>query len=170
MSTKYEQISKENVLEATNKLRTQFERFIYRHEPELTGTEIDVNFKNLTEAIVRTDKRKEYYRYFHSMNISELKEAALLGFWIIKLKPFTVLKEESTLRTTVNEEFALHHIYCMIAHLVQKKNLGEVKQPSQNFLKDVIYTFQYRDLSKESMILLVASIAETNGIVFEDRL
>lgn len=124
----------------------------------------DINERNLAEAIVRTFKRKEYYKYFHNIpNISELKQASLLSFWIMKLKPFTVLEERSILRVSVNEKFALNIILSTIQYLLSKKQ-KEFIMPSKSLIQDTIYSFKYRDLSKEAIMMLADSLAYSQGI------
>lgn len=136
------------------------------HQMQQSGV-VDINARNLAEVISRTYKRKEYYRYFHNITkVSELKETALICFWLIKLKPFTVLDDKSVLRHSVNEKFSLNLILSQIKYLLDSKGM-DFKMPDQCFIQDTLYSFKYRDLSKEAMILFVDSVASAYGITID---
>lgn len=157
-------ISNEQLQKEIQSLTDDFKAFVEIEDKNLSDVDYDINRRNLAEAITRKFKRKEYFKYFHNMqNISELKEVSLLCFWIIKLKPFTVLPEDSKLRASVNEKFAFNLILSTIKFLLDKKGM-DFKKPDQSFTQDVIYSFKYRDFSKESMMMLVDSIAYSYGI------
>ena len=138
---------------------------------QLEGSkEVDINLRNLSEVVSRTYKRKEYYRYFHNISkVSELKETALTCFWLIKLKPFTVLNNDSPLRLSANEKFSLNLILSQIKYFLDLKG-KEFKMPDKSFIQDALYSFKYRDLSKEAMILFVDSLANAYGITIDSWL
>ncbi len=159
-------MSNTELSEEMEKIKISFYEFVKGEDENLSQhTEyIDINERNLIEAIVRTFKRKEYYKYFHNIDsISELKQASLLCFWIMKLKPFTVLLDDSLLRASVNEKFALNIILSTIQYLVWSKGLT-FKMPDRSLIQDIIYSFKYRDLSKEAIMMLSDSLAYSQGI------
>lgn len=140
---------------------------IYDAQNLTSTSDVNINLRNLAEVISRTYKRKEYYRYFHNIDkVSELKETALNSFWIIKLKPFTVLSDTSPLRPSVNEKFALNLILSQIQYLLNSKG-KDFHMPDKCFIQDTLYSFKYRDLSKEAMMLFVDSVANTYGITID---
>ena len=141
-----------------------FYDFIETEDSSLNDSDIDINQRNLAESITRKYKRQEYYRYFHNIeNISELKETAILCFWILKLKPFTVLKDDSPLRASVNEKFVLNIILATIKYILELSGKS-FDMPTRGYIQDVVYSLKYRDLSKEAMILFVDSLAYSYGI------
>lgn len=162
-------ISITDLAEGIDALKESFWEFVKIEDQELFENQelVDINEKNLAEVVSRTYKRKVYYRYFHDIKkASELKEVALNSFWIIKLKPFTVLKDDSCLRLSVNEKFALNLILSQIQYLLSIKNKDFVI-PDNCFIQDTLYSFKYRDLTKEAIILFVDSLASSYGITID---
>lgn len=158
----YEKLSLEELNDNANKIQNLFNAFL---ESNIGTTDIliDVNMQNLHEAIERTNKRKYYYAVFHRLKISEIKQLAILCFWFIKLKPFTVLEEESELRTDVNEVFCLFCLLSMIKALVEEQG-GNYTKPNKNCIKDMVYAFKYQDITKEAMIIYFEAIASATGV------
>ena len=54
--------------------------------------DVGVNKDNIFEIIERVEKRRVYFKIFHKIDMSERNEASLYCFWILKLAPFTNLK------------------------------------------------------------------------------
>lgn len=150
-----------------NRIENLWVSFIKSNDPDLALEDVDINEDNLYEVIERVNKRKHHYRIFHNIEeLSEIRETALLCFWILKLKPFTVLKKDSPIRNSENEYFSMYLILAILQYLTKK--LGkEFEKPSDSFIKDAIYIFKYRELSKEAMILFVSSIAQDYGITID---
>ncbi len=122
---------------------------------------IEYNYPTIKDIIVRLDMRLMYFHTYHNkMNINEYKlVSGLIIFWILKLRPFWVkiktddTKETINMATNINEQIALH-----IA-------VGLLKEYNQNFFengknlvgqycKEMLYSFRFRDLSKESLYLM----------------
>lgn len=144
-------------------------RFIEANDNNLSNNDVDINEYNLCEVIERVNKRRYHYIVFHNINeLSEIKETALLCYWIVKLKPFTILNKNSPLRNSPNEYFALYLILSILQYLTFNKSKQSFQKPSDAFLKDLIYILKYRELSKEAMILLVSSIAQCYGITIDN--
>lgn len=164
------EISSEDLKNGIETLTASFWEFVKIEDVPLydnKDTKVYVNFRNLAEIVNRVYKRKEYYRYFHNIDhVSELKETALNCFWIIKLKPFTVLVDDSPLKLSVNEKFALNLILSQIQYLLNEKGRN-FHMPDKCFIQDTLYAFKYRDLSKEAMILFVDSIANAYGLTID---
>lgn len=160
-------ISNEDLAEGVNLLQVSFSRFMLVEDPNLKSEDVDVNTRNLAELVSRVYKRMEYYRYFHNITeVSELKRTALIAFWLIKLKPFTVLCNDSPIRISPNEKFALNLILAEIQYLLEEKG-KKFDFPEQCFIQDTLYAFKYRDLTKEALILFVDSIAKAYGITID---
>ena len=119
---------------------------------------------DIIDAIVRVDKRIAYFQYFHNMNINDEKKAALFSYWIAKLHPVKFI--DNTLRknkahANVNEKLAINHL---ITALVNKGKIklwdGEngVFLEKSKFLEELIYSFRFRNISIDSLIILADSI------------
>ena len=68
------------------------------------------------EAYSRVDKRKDYFVIYHDdTQMNELKETALLIYWILKFKPISIIDEKKKRENPfINETFAIFLIYSTI--------------------------------------------------------
>ena len=122
--------------------------------------DIDYRFSvdSLIGVVIGTHKRKVYYRCLHNMEINEIKEAALYAYWIIKLKPFTIVDVrciDEPGASAINELFAL---YVMSLALIETNRLADLCDVTEGFLGELKFAFRYRDISMGSMLLLFESI------------
>ena len=86
------------------------------------------------------------------MITSEYKETALYCCWILKLRPFWI-DESSRSSERINEKFALH----LYVSLLKKYNEDFSEEDGRNRLhiRELLYSFRFRDITKESMILML---------------
>ena len=86
------------------------------------------------------------------MKFSEYKETALYCYWLIKLRPFwadpTIEEAEK-----INEKFALH----LYLSIVKKYYPGFSEEDGLDLkhTRELLYSFRYRDLTKEAIILML---------------
>lgn len=147
------------------KLIGLFEEFAKSNEIDYLKIEFD--FKLINEINIRVDKRRDYYIIFHKETyLSEVREAALLAFWILKFKPFLVKSEDgSDNNLNINCAFAGYIILSAVSEYIHRESNGEKKfAVSSEYLDKLEYALKYWDLSKESLML----IAETLCNVTED--
>jgi hypothetical protein len=110
---------------------------------------------DMIDMIVRIDKRKAYYRFFHGMDINELKVAGLYVYWILKLRPFSITdcryagKQECC---DVNEVFALYIIITVLL------GLERIIQGGEPYFKELRYSFRFRHFSIDAMVVLVEAL------------
>lgn len=93
--------------------------------------------------------------------MSDFKEIGLIAYWIVKFKPYhlnaTVFNEAFALR--INEEFALYFIFNAIAKYTKGKGENyHVDRINPDLYNELLYTMQYRDLSKEAYGCIVELI------------
>jgi len=150
----------EKVNKIANELYREFQHFISINEPKVIEDEdVIVSKTSLAEIVLRVDKRKSYYVFFHNLeHISEFKEAALYAFWVIKLKPFKMLNTSSQLADTINEYFAIHLILLTIKECCSQKKKIYI-HPCKSFIENAVYSFTFQDISKEALILFVETLA-----------
>ncbi len=131
---------------------------------EISGLDknrLEVNVQALKDVIIRVDMRKLYFRIYHAnMEVNEYKCAlGLTGFWILKLRPFWIsIKSDDTaemmqMAKWINEKIVLH----MVCSLLKEYNpdfFAHGKDICDSYCRELLYSFRYRDLSKESMFLL----------------
>jgi hypothetical protein len=113
----------------------------------------------LIDIIVRVDKRKAYYHCFHNMDIDECKEVALYAYWILKLRPFTIIDDaykENYDACNINEAFV---IYLIGSILEQTKRIKQTKKIKDSYTKFLEYSFRFRNFTIDSFIVLIESIS-----------
>ena len=114
------------------------------------------------------DKRLAYFAYFHKgMKINAGKEAALFAYWIIKLRPIKIIDDKLTNSVEhsakINEKLAINHLICALVGLGKVKlwdgSEGVDLDPEKNkFLKELCYSFRFRNFTIDSMIVLADAI------------
>lgn len=134
----------------------------YSDANELPREMIRTNTAALGELITRVDKRKEYFIVFcEGTKLSDIREAALVAYWILKLKPFFVcgddpMDQRNTLR--INEGFAAYIIFSALkAHSKREKLKFSV---SEAYKDKLLYAIRYWDFSKEALMMLAESLCE----------
>jgi hypothetical protein len=110
----------------------------------------------LIEIIERVEKRRIYFHIFYDgCKMGELNEGALLCFWIVKLRPFFHPRINSN---TLNAKIAI----CLFTNAIyyhSDKTKREKRIPEQ-FINDLYYSLLYRDISKESLMILAESFID----------
>lgn len=152
MSEKYKWMTEEEYIKEVRDLDQLLHDFcdssdLYAYESVVT------NINTLRDIIVRVHKRKYYFQVFHNeMITSEYKETALYCYWVLKLRPLWIdPKNKSSER--INEKFALH----LYISLLKKYNEDFSEEDGINRLhiRELMYSFRFRDITKESMILML---------------
>lgn len=152
-----------------SKHKRLIEGFLF--ENKYDAKKIYVNPKVLTSIIIKVDQRRQYFKYFHKLDMSEYKETALNSFWYIKLHPLNILPHESNKNPpieydSINEKLALYIILTTLRAALTEKNLPQERLDKLPvaYLSELIYSFTYRDFSKEALITLVESMATFLGL------
>jgi hypothetical protein len=116
-------------------------------------TEIIRSDDVLLEIIERIEKRRIYFHVFYEgCEMGELNEGALFCFWIAKLHPFYHPKIDSNV---LNAKIAI----CLFTNAIyyySEKTKIERRIP-EHFINDMYYSLVYRDISKESLMILAES-------------
>lgn len=163
----YRELTEEENRTQRELIKTSWRYFLQRNDPTLTEEDYFINEYNLLEAVERVSKRKFYYKVFHGIeHLSEFKEAALLCFWLCKLKPFVVLKADSPLCASTNELFAVHLITSLLKACSKKAE--RFRYPDRVTIKNFVYALKYQDLTKEALIQYMECLAMACGIDVHD--
>lgn len=152
MSDEYQWITQEEFLMEVKNLEYLMQDFcsgsdLYKYEDVCT------NIQAIRDIIVRVHKRKHYFKVFHNQMItSEYKETALYCYWILKLRPFWINPANASAER-INEKFVLH----LYVSLLKKYNedFSEEDGIDKMHIRELLYSFRYRDITKESMILML---------------
>ena len=85
--------------------------------------------------------------------MGELNEGALMCFWILKLMLFS---HKSISSNELNAKIALYLLNNMLLYHAKKN--GKKVNVSDSLSKDLYYSFRFRDISKEAIMLLAESM------------
>ena len=116
-----------------------------------------VNITTLKEIMIRIDQRKVYFKIYHDCFPNEQKKTALLVYWILKLRPFWLPIDENDNSERLRFAAHINEAFCVFLTLSVLIRVNDGKLPSsvnKNFIREVSYSFRYRELSKESLYLL----------------
>jgi hypothetical protein len=156
---KYEQLPQSRLQEIMRIFDRQFKYFLFSTRDYPADLQYHVSKLDVLDMIVRVDKRKAYFHYFHDdTEINEYKVAALYAYWVLKLRPLTITDPRfSTNREhyDINELFAIYLI-CFI--LYQTGRLTKQITGEESYSKKLRYSFRYRNFTIDSFIVLVESI------------
>jgi hypothetical protein len=144
-------------VEATSRMFT----ILHKHLGNLSKmlqvdtTKIIISQSAIMEAIERVEKRRVYFHVFYDgCKMGELNETVLLCYWILKLHPFSFPGMDADV---INAKIALCLFTDTVVGYVQD-TYGKKALISSQFLKDVYYSFRFRELSKEAIMLLFGSL------------
>lgn len=157
----YVPLCEEELRKKTNDLVAQFIK--YAQSQKLSPEEVGIQRALLPYVIVRVDKRKKYFLTFHEgTKINEIKQAALVAYWILKFRPFMVCSEDPIYVrdfVRINEGFALFYILSACTQCAKKRGVVPT-EPTGRLIDEIMYGFTYWDLSKEAIILIAETIGE----------
>jgi len=114
--------------------------------------ELKFNRSVLYEIYTRIEKRRVYFHIYHRMEMGEINEGALICFWILKLMPF---RHEDITNSLLNTKIA-YTVFVNLLKYVASKTKRHVNVKAM-LMNNLLYAFQYRDLSKEAIMALVES-------------
>ena len=152
MKEEYEWITQDEFMAEVKDLDLLLKDFcnasnLYKYENVCT------NIQAIRDIIIRVHKRKYYFKVFHKQMItSEYKETALYCYWILKLRPFWINPENDS-SERINEKFALHLYISLLKRY--NENFSEKDGINKMHIRELLYSFRYRDITKESMILML---------------
>ena len=166
---RYQPLHESEVQKLWEKHKSVIENFIIKNKYETDF--IHINENAVMAIIAKVDQRKRYFKYFHGLNMSEYKEVALICFWYIKLRPISMVSRELSTKNinaydSINEKLAVYYLISTFRCMLEEANLPtkSLDKLPKKYLNELIYSFTYRDISKEALILLVESIAIFLGL------
>jgi hypothetical protein len=160
----YREIDEAAALKEINRINGLFHLFL------VSNGFNDLVFKYSTSDLLliirKVDQRKHYFKEFHNIDMSELKEISLLCFWLTKFKPYRIENDSDSLHDSINEKFCVYLIIYTIRNILRLNNLDEspINYFSEEYIYEITYSLKFRDISKEALILLVETIALMCGI------
>lgn len=156
---KYVHPDKQVQFESFMRLSEVFDRYLQSQTISMENVCIDKRLVN--EAFVRVDKRKDYFLIFHDETyINEIREAALLAYWIIKFKPFTINSNDVTdYRVNLNCGFAAFIILSVVNEYYKREKKAKLDLDKE-YLHKFQYALKFWDLSKESMMFIAETLCQ----------
>jgi len=163
-NARYELIKDDDLLDILRQLIDEFNDYL-KYGLGYSENQYLISGLVLIDIIIRVDKRLSYFRYFHGMKINDRKKAALYAYWIIKLRPVTIIDDNLRNKvdhSKVNERLAFHHLLKILIARGKVKTWdgheGVNINESNKFIKEMIYSFRFRNFTIDSMIVLADSI------------
>jgi hypothetical protein len=138
----------------TTLLRSRVKVYLRGFETNCGITNIHTSNPVMLEIYERIEKRRVYFHIFYNgCKMGELNEGSLMCFWILKLMPFT---HTNIPANELNAKIALYLLNNMLLYYA-KKNKKRVNI-SDSLSKDIYYSFRFRDVSKEAIMVLAESM------------
>jgi hypothetical protein len=138
----------------TTLLRSRFKVYLKGFEANCGITDIYTSNPAMLEIYERIEKRRVYFHIFYNgCKMGELNEGSLMCFWILKLMPFS---HHGIPANELNAKIALYLLNNMLLYYA-KKNKRRVNI-SESLSKDIYYSFRFRDLSKEAIMVFAESL------------
>jgi len=117
-------------------------------------SDIIVSEETLYEIITKVEQKRIYIHIFcNGLQMGEFTEVAMYCYWILKLMPF---KHKTISNSLINAKIAFAFFINMIFYLADKIN--KKLKIKENTLHDLLYSFQYRNLSEEAILALAESL------------
>lgn len=162
--SKYQPPAHDHLFAILSELNEEFHDFLHYGLGYNEGQYV-VCGADVLEIIIRVDKRLLYFDIFHDMKINDEKKAALFAYWIKKLRPVKIIDNRIKNKKThanINEKLAVHHLLCVLAGKKKIKFFdgkdGIELEDKNEFLKELCYSFRFRNISIDSMLVLADSI------------
>jgi len=116
---------------------------------------MDVNAP-IRDIVGRVEKRKIYFHIFHKLKMDELNETSFYCFWILKLQPFKH-RDENFNNNKLNVDIAVYFLLQTAFKYIESHSNLTVGI-TQEALLNILYAFQYHDLSKEAIMALARNL------------
>jgi len=120
-------------------------------------SKIGVDKNSLAEIVNMVERRRVYLHIFHRINMSQYNEVSLYCFWILKFQPFFPADGNTKTSNEINSIIAYRLLASCIG--VTRRKHGK-KSSICVKLNTITHAFRYQDISKESIMLLMASLIE----------
>ena len=150
-------------------IEKQFEDFVklsdifddYLESQAITRDKICIDKRLINEIFIRVDKRRDYFIIFHDETyINEIRETALIAYWVLKFKPFNIASNDAVdFKININCGFAAYLVLDVVNE-VHRRKTGKNISLSETYVQKLLYAFKYWDISKEAMMLIAETLCE----------
>lgn len=133
----------------------------YAESNDIDISKVEFDFKLINEINIRVDKRRDYYIIFHKETyLNEVRESALIAFWVLKFKPFLIASEKgSDYNLNINCGFAAYIMLSSVSEYIDREFQSKKElYVTEEYLKKLNYALKYWDLSKEALMLIAETL------------
>lgn len=165
----YESPRKDYLMGRIAWLKVRLKEFLRLFDEVRYPEDVYVDFHGICNAIIRVDKRREYFKIFHEQTrINEIKETALLTYWLFKYRPIHILPLDASgsinralciKYRNFNEGFAMSLLYAAIRAKARIRK-GRIREIPDSCRERMMYAVTHYDISKEELILLSECICD----------
>lgn len=151
----YIEPSKQIIDEKIKKFRASL--VIFCKKKGILENEIFVDDEVLKEVFIRVDKRITYYKVFHNISANEYKETAIMIYWINKLKPLSIIKDNVSDKfkgNKINIDFCIYLLASAIIGFEKLYNFNETA--FKNYLDEIRYNLSSRDIGQDALVVALA--------------
>jgi hypothetical protein len=124
------------------------------HDQNVDKNKFTEKYKIVGEAALRTLRRVDFYNQYHKSDLSEVKEAAIFAFWILKLRPFCFKEVDNFTTEHINEYVAIYLILHSIERAYEVCGIEKKIPVTIDGYRQLIYRLRNWDLSKESLMTI----------------
>lgn len=169
----YDPLKEDVLYQKSSKLLSHFAEYAKQHN--LALSDVCIQRSLIPLIILRVDQREGYFVVYHKQTrINEIKQAALVAYWILKFRPFMIITDDpdrSHEFRRINEGFAAFYLLSAINEYSRRQGKTVMKEHvdqqsdadahlSESLVKELLHAFTYWDLSKEAVILNAETIGE----------
>ncbi len=132
----------------------------------ITANSFRINYNYVDRVSNRLYQRLNYYLFFHDKQLSQIRQAGLKAYWILRYHPITSVSSSARiLKYDINVYLAFFLILCgVLGEHTEKIQSDTQRTVINNILKDYenhyVRSFSEYDISKESMMLIADSIED----------
>lgn len=156
----YDGLSEDVLYDMISELADILDKYVSKLK-NIVLEDISLDESLVGEAYSRVDKRRDYFVIYHDdTQMNELKETALLVYWLLKFKPIRIINDELRKKHPyINENFAVFLIYSTIKEEITR-NPDMIFSVSKGYTEKLSYALKYWDLDKEALMLVMESLCE----------
>jgi hypothetical protein len=162
----YQRLPNNDIIDILRSFQDEIAYFIRYVQGYPDEVRYEVCGLDIIDAIIRVDKRRFYFDVFHGMAINDCKKAALFAYWIVKFRPIKIIDDRHRngpgYNDRVNELFAIHYLLSILCAekrvLLWDGSKGVDISLEHSYIKKLWYSFRFRNLTIDSMIVLADTI------------
>ncbi|MDR3282212.1 MAG: hypothetical protein LBS92_01185 [Candidatus Methanoplasma sp.] len=129
-------------------------------EEDIFPSDVIIDETIICDIVIRLQQKRQYYSVFHNIrmdSVADNKVAGIVIYWILKLRPLRS-KSKFMVRPEGNEYDINDYLALNIFNKTLVEYMGDeykLDESLEEYFEEAIYSFRYRELPKEAIILLL---------------